>query len=218
MKIDPQLLRLYAVTDRGHLNGRSLPDVVDEILAGGVTIVQLREKDMLLEDFIREALAVKKVTDRWGVPLIINDNIQVCQAVSAAGVHVGQSDMEAGQVRRLLGPEKIIGVTAKTVEQALAAQAAGADYLGCGAVFGSATKLDTKKMELDTLDDICRHVSIPVVAIGGISFENISQLSGRLMDGVAAVSALFSAGNPKKAAQDLREKIDSMYSSARSAK
>ena len=102
------------------------------------------------------------MTDRWGVPLIINDNIQVCQAVGAAGVHVGQSDMEAGQVRRLLGPEKIIGVTAKTVEQALAAQAAGADYLGCGAVFGSATKLDTKKMELDTLDDICRHVSIPV--------------------------------------------------------
>ena len=215
MKISPQLLRLYAVTDRGHLEGRSLSDVVDEILAGGVTLVQLREKHMPLDDFIREASAVKKVTDRWGVPLIINDNIEVCQAVDAAGVHVGQADMEAGQVRRILGPEKIIGVTAKTVEQARAAQAAGADYLGCGAVFGSATKLDTKKMELDTLDDICRHVSIPVVAIGGIGPENISQLLGHLMDGVAVVSALFFAKDPKKAAKDLREKTDAIVAAAK---
>ncbi len=207
MKIKPELLTLYGVTDRGHLEGKRLCQVVEEVLKGGATLIQLREKDMDQEAFLKEALEVKKVTDAYQVPLIINDNIQVCLACDAAGVHVGQSDMAAGQVRRLLGEDKIIGVTAKTVDQALAAQAAGADYLGCGAVFGSSTKLDTKKMSLETLDEICRSVSIPVVAIGGISLENIGQLTGHLMDGAAVVSALFSAEDPCAVARKLKAQI-----------
>lgn len=207
MKIKPELLTLYGVTDRSHLGGRSLLAVVEEILKGGATLIQLREKDMDSEAFLREAVQIKKVTDAYHVPLIINDNIQVCLASGAAGVHVGQSDMAAGQVRRLLGEDKIIGVTAKTVEQAKAAEQAGADYLGCGAVFGSATKLDTKKMSLETLDEICRSVSIPVTAIGGISMDNIRQLQGHLMDGAAVVSALFSAQDPCGAAVALKKEM-----------
>lgn len=210
MKIKPELLTLYGVTDRSWLKGEPLSKVVEQVLLGGVTLLQLREKELPLKDFIQEAKEIKRVTDFYGVPLIINDNIEVCLACEAAGVHVGQSDMEAGQVRRLLGGERIIGVTAKTVEQAMKAQACGADYLGSGAVFGSATKLDARKMSLEMLDDICESVSIPVVAIGGIDEDNVDQLSGHKMDGIAVVSALFGAASPQAAARRLREKMEAM--------
>ena len=205
MKIKPELLTLYAVTDRTWLNGRKLADVVEDVLKGGATLVQLREKELSTEAFIEEAKEIKRVTDKYGVPLIINDNIQVCLASGAAGVHVGQSDMEAGRVRELLGEDKIIGVTAKTVEQARRALECGADYLGSGAVFGSTTKLDTKKMTLETLDEICDSVDIPVVAIGGIDETNIEQLAGHKMNGAAVVSALFAKEDPYGAAVNLKE-------------
>ena len=204
MKIKPELLTLYAVTDRAWLNGRRLADVVEDVLRGGATLVQLREKELSTEAFIEEAKEIKKVTDKYGVPLIINDNIQVCLESGAAGVHVGQSDMEAGSVRELLGGDKIIGVTAKTVEQARRAWQCGADYLGSGAVFGSTTKLDTKKMSLETLDEICDSVDLPVVAIGGIDETNIELLAGHKMNGAAVVSALFAKENPYKAAVHLK--------------
>lgn len=214
MKIKPELLTLYAVTDRSWLNGRQLADVVEQVLKGGATLVQLREKNLDTDAFIEEARDIKKITDKYGVPLIINDNIEVCLASGAAGVHVGQSDMEAGHVRELLGEERIIGVTAKTVEQAMRAAACGADYLGSGAVFGSTTKLDTKKMSLGTLDDICSSVDIPVVAIGGIDETNIGQLAGHRMAGAAVVSALFAQADPCAAAMRLRafvEKVRDTY-------
>ena len=204
MRIRPELLTLYAVTDRSWLDGRQLADVVAEVLAGGATLVQLREKDMDTESFIEEARDIKKITDKYGVPLIINDNIEVCLASGAAGVHVGQSDMEAGHVRELLGADRIIGVTAKTVAQAMRATACGADYIGSGAVFGSTTKLDTKRMSLETLDDICNSVEIPVVAIGGIDETNIEQLAGHRMAGAAVVSGLFAQADPYAAAMRLR--------------
>lgn len=208
MKIKPELLTLYGVTDRGHLNGEPLYKVVEQVLKGGVTLLQLREKDMPLADFISEAKEIKKVTDFYNVPLIINDNIEVCLACDSAGVHVGQSDMEAGRVRRLLGEDKIIGVTAKTVEQAALAEKNGADYLGSGAVFGSATKLDAKKMSLETLDSICDSVAIPVVAIGGINEDNLSLLSGHKMKGAAVVSALFGSSEPMEAARRMKKAME----------
>ena len=204
MQIKPQLLTLYAVTDRGCLDGITLEEAVKEALKGGATLVQLREKDMPLQDFIEEAKAIKRVTDAYGVPLIINDNIEVCLACDAAGVHVGQSDMPAQEVRRLLGADKIIGVTAKTREQALCAQKQGADYLGSGAIFGSATKLDTKKMSMETLDAICDSVSIPVAAIGGICEENVWQLKGHHMSGAAVVSGLFKTADIAASARALK--------------
>lgn len=204
MKIKPELLTLYAVTDRGCLKYGTLERTVEAVLKGGVTLLQLREKEMPFDEFVREAKNIKKITDYYGIPLIINDNIEVCLECDAAGVHVGQSDMEAGKARALLGNDKIIGVTAKTVQQAVQAEKNGADYLGSGAVFGSLTKLDTKKMSLETLDSICDSVSIPVVAIGGINESNIMLLKGHKMKGAAVVSALFGAPDPMEAAQCLK--------------
>lgn len=204
MKIKPELLALYGVTDRGNLKNGSLEETVEQVLKGGVTMLQLREKNMPLQEFIREAKAIKKITDFYGVPLIINDRIDVCMECDADGVHIGQSDMQAAQARILLGENKIIGVTAKTPQQALLAQENGADYLGSGAVFGSLTKLDTKKMTLETLDAICESVSIPVAAIGGINASNVMLLKGHKMKGAAVVSALFGAEDPFEAARQLK--------------
>jgi len=191
MKFNEKYLKLYAVTDRQQGSHKPLEVQVEEALLGGVTMVQLREKHMDEDAFIEEAVRIKKITDRFGVPLIINDNITVCLKSGASGVHVGQSDMEAGHVREILGKDRIIGVTAKTPEQAQAAKSAGADYIGCGAVFGSATKLDTNKISLAQLDAVCDATDLPVVAIGGINCHNVSELEGHKMKGIAVVSALF---------------------------
>ena len=195
MKLTEEMLRLYAVTDRSWLRGQTLYEQVEQALIGGATLVQLREKELDEEAFLHEAIELAKLCHRYGVPLLINDHVEIARRSGADGVHVGQADMEAAAARSLLGSDMIIGVTAKTVEQALRAQDAGADYLGSGAVFGSATKLNAMPMTKELLRSICRSVSIPVVAIGGINRDNILQLEGTDISGVAVVSGIFAASD-----------------------
>lgn len=197
-------LLLYAVTDRSWLNGESLYDQVEKALKGGVTFVQLREKDLDEEAFLEEAKEIKKLCAQYRVPFVINDNVGIAAQIGADGVHVGQSDMEAGDVRRKLGPDKIIGVSAQTVEQAVLAEQNGADYLGVGAVFPTGSKADAEDVSLDTLRAICRAVSIPVVAIGGIGAHNVEQLRGSGICGVAVISAIFAAKDIRAAAAELK--------------
>lgn len=210
MKFDRNDLRLYVVTDRTWLHGRSFLEQIETVLQSGATLLQLREKDLPENEFLEEAKAVKRLTDRYGVPLIINDNVQVALACNAAGVHVGQQDMEAQDVRALLGENKIIGVTAKTVEQAQKAEQAGADYLGSGAVFGTTTKPDALPMTMERLRDITQSVSIPVVAIGGIEEHNLMMLKGSGVAGAAVVSAVFAAEDVGAATRTLRALADEM--------
>ena len=177
-------------------------------MQAGVTLVQLREKELDDDAFLEEARQIKALTDSYGVPLIINDNVKVALACDAAGVHIGQEDMDAACVRRLLGPDKILGVTAKTVEQARRAEKAGADYLGSGAVFGSSTKREALPMTMERLKEITASVSIPVVAIGGIHKGNICQLKGTGIAGAAVVSGIFGAEDIKKATAELRSAVE----------
>ena len=200
-------LLLYAVTDRHWLNGRTLHEVVKESLDGGVTFVQLREKHLDVAHFMDEAKDLQVLCREYNVPFIINDNVDIALAMDADGVHVGQSDMEAGDVRAKLGPDKIIGVSAQTVEQAILAEEHGADYLGVGAVFPTNSKDDAKEVTYETLKEICEAVSIPVVAIGGITHDNIKELTGSKIDGIAVISAIYGANNIKNAASGLKEEI-----------
>lgn len=212
MKADKNAMLLYAVTDRAWLGESDLAAQVEDALRAGVTFVQLREKHLDYDAFLAQARRIKQVTDRYGVPFVINDNIEVALASGADGVHVGQRDMQASDVRALLGPDKILGVSACTVEQALAAQRAGADYLGVGAVFPTSTKEDAAEVPFGTLRAICDAVSIPVVAIGGISEQNLLQLKGSGIDGVAVVSAIFAQPDIYAASERLlrlaREMVD----------
>lgn len=203
-------LLLYAVTDRRWLNGRSLKEVVCASLDGGVTCLQLREKQLDDAAFLQEAVELQAVCRARGVPFIVNDNVDIALKMNADGVHVGQSDMEAGNVRAKLGPDKIIGVSAQTVEQAVLAEKRGADYLGVGAVFPTGSKADADDVSYDTLKAICRAVSIPVVAIGGISMDNISRLSGSGICGVAVISAIYAARDIRAAAQTLRRAAEKL--------
>ncbi len=198
---------LYAVTDRAWLKGRTLASQVEEALKGGATFVQLREKFMNEAEFTAEAMELKGLCARYKVPFVINDNVNIALRVGADGVHVGQSDMKAGDVRAKLGPDKIIGVSCKTVEQALEAQAMGADYLGVGAVFATGTKSDATTITKDALKAICEAVDIPVVAIGGITMDNVGQLAGTGLDGAAVVSAIFAQPDAQQAARLLKEKL-----------
>ncbi len=204
MNFDEKNLLLYGVTDRHWLNGRTLSEVVRESLAGGVTMLQLREKHLDDATFLAEARALQRLCREFRVPFLINDRVDICLAIGADGVHVGQSDMEAGDVRAKLGPDKIIGVTAKTVEQARLAEQRGANYLGVGAVFPTGTKSDTSVIRHETLQEICAAVSIPVVAIGGITQENAGLLSGRGVHGIAVVSAIYGQQNIRLAAEELK--------------
>lgn len=192
LKVDKKSMLLYVVTDRTWLGENMLKTQVENTIKAGATFIQLREKDMSLDDFIREARDIKTITDRYQIPFVINDNIEVAMAVNADGVHVGQRDMEASAVRLLIGEEKILGVSAQTVEQAIKAEEMGADYIGVGAMFSTSTKLDANSVTYETLQEICKKVSIPVVAIGGIHEDNILQLRGSGVDGVAVISAIFS--------------------------
>ncbi|MDD2958555.1 MAG: thiamine phosphate synthase [Lachnospiraceae bacterium] len=198
---------LYAVTDRTWLGKQTLAEQVEAALQGGVTMVQMREKNLEENRAEQEALELKMLCRKYGVPFIINNNVEMAKRIDADGVHVGQSDMEASQARIILGPDKIIGVTARTVEQARAAQEAGADYLGSGAVFGSFTKLDSHKLELEELDRICGSVTIPVVAIGGIQAGNIAELKGRKIAGAAVVSGIFAQNDIKKGTEELKKRV-----------
>lgn len=205
MKCGKEDLLLYAVTDRHWLNGRTLYDVVKESLDGGVTFVQLREKTLDEGSFLEEAKEIQKLCGEYKVPFVINDNVSIAAAIDADGVHVGQSDMEAGDVRAKLGPDKIIGVSAGTVEEAILAEQRGADYLGVGAVFPTGSKDDAIDVPHDVLKAICEAVSIPVIAIGGITQENVSELSGSGICGIAVISAIYAKDDIKKAAEDLKK-------------
>ena len=200
-------LRLYAVTDRGCVGARNTFDCVRDALDGGVTIVQLREKKLSFEEFLDEAKEISKLTAARKVPLIINDNVEIAK-LCGAGVHVGQSDTSVREARKKLGGGAIIGASARCVEQALEAQAQGADYLGVGAVFGTNTKNDAKTISVDILKEICASVDIPVVAIGGVSENNIHLLKDSGISGVAVVSALFAKDDIKSAARELRQKLE----------
>lgn len=203
-------LLLYAVTDRSWLEGETLYDQVKKALEGGVTFVQLREKELDEEHFLEEAKEIKELCREYHVPFVINDNVDIAIAADADGVHVGQSDMDAQDVRKRLGPDKIIGVTAKTVEQALLAEKRGADYLGVGAVFHTSSKADAKDISHETLKAICEAVSIPVIAIGGISRDNVSLLAGNGICGIAAISAIFAQADITEAAAVLKERTARM--------
>jgi len=207
MKLTKDMMRLYAVTDRSWLRGQTLFEQVEQALIGGTTLVQLREKELDEEAFLREAVDMTKLCHRYGVPLLINDNVEIARRSGADGVHVGQNDMEAASVRSILGSEMIVGVTAKTVEQAIRAQEAGANYLGSGAVFGSSTKLNAKPMTKELLKSICHAVSIPVVAIGGINRDNILELAGTDLSGVAVVSGIFAAADIEAECRHLRSVV-----------
>ena len=204
MKCDKKDLLLYAVTDRHWLNGESLYAQVEKVLKGGATFVQLREKNLDEDSFLKEAIEIQKLCRKYQVPFVINDNVDIALQMDADGVHVGQSDMEALDVRNKLGPNKIIGVSAQTVEQALKAQAHGADYLGVGAVFPTGSKLDADDVSFETLKAICQAVNIPVIAIGGISKENVHQLKNSGICGIAVISALFAQKDIETATKDLK--------------
>jgi len=204
MKFDKKDLLLYAVTDRSWLGGDTLAHAVEKALKGGATFIQLREKELAYDKFLEEAKEIKALCKKYGVPFLVNDNVDIALAVDADGVHVGQSDMEAGDVRRLIGPEKILGVSVQTVEQALLAEQRGADYLGVGAVFPIGSKADAVEVSHETLKEICRAVRIPVVAIGGISKDNVLTLSGTGICGIAVISAIFAQPDIEKAAAELK--------------
>ena len=204
MKISPDKLRLYAVTDRTWLGKESLEEAVEAALRGGVTILQLREKQAPHEELVKTAMRLIPLCRRYGVPLIINDDVEAALEADADGVHVGQEDMAVAEARRILGPEKIIGASAHNREEALEAQRQGADYLGSGAVFGSSTKKDATTLSREELTAVCRAVSIPVAAIGGITEENCLELAGTGVSGIAVVSALFAAADKEEAAARLR--------------
>lgn len=209
MKFDAKMLTLYAVTDRSWLHGRTLAEVVEEVILGGATMVQLREKDKTPDEILASAREIAPVCKKYGVPFIMNDSIELARAAGADGVHLGQSDVPGDNVRELAG-DLILGLSANTVESAKRAQALGADYLGVGAVFGTTTKHDARHLSPEALRKITSAVDVPVVAIGGISADNILQLTGCGMQGAAVVSALFAQHDPRQAARDLRDKAERM--------
>lgn len=204
MNFTAQNLLLYAVTDRAWVGRQTLLEQIESALKGGATLVQLREKDLPRLDYIRQAAQATALCHRYGVPLIVNDSLEVALKSGADGVHVGIEDQPVAEIRRQAGKGFLIGATAKTVEQARAAQAAGADYLGVGAVFPSPTKKNAIRITTEQLGEICGSVSIPCVAIGGISRENLPALAGGGMDGFALVSAIFSQPDIEAACRELR--------------
>ena len=210
MRLKREMLRLYAVTDRAWVGRQTLCEQVEDALRGGATCVQLREKQLSKEQFLEEAKALLALCRRYGAPLIINDRLDVALESGADGVHVGIEDAPVAEIRKKAGPDFIIGATAKTVDQARAAEAAGADYLGVGAVFPSPTKQNAIRITAEQFREICASVSIPAVAIGGITLENASSLRGCGADGIAVVSALFGAPDIARAAAALRTQAESI--------
>lgn len=208
MRFDKKDLLLYAVTDRSWLGGRTLYQDVEAAIKGGATFIQLREKNLDEAHFLEEAKEIKELCKKYQVPFVINDNVDIALAMDADGVHVGQSDMEAGAVREKLGPDKIIGVSAQTVEQALLAEQKGADYLGVGAVFPTGSKADAVEVSHETVRAITEAVDIPVIAIGGITKDNVSELSGTGICGIAVISAIFAQTDIEGAARVLKERTE----------
>lgn len=210
MKFSREELRramlLYGITDRAWLKpGESLSDVCREILEHGATFLQLREKTLEQEAFLKEARELKELCAQFHVPFVVNDSVEIAVQSGADGVHVGQSDIKGRDIRDMIGPERILGISAGTVEEAKKAEQAGADYIGVGAVFGTSTKKDARNLSVERLREIASSVSIPVVAIGGIHCGNVKELSGSGIDGIAVISALFGAKQPGEAAAELAE-------------
>lgn len=203
MKLNKSLL-LYAITDRHWLNGKTLYSQVELALKGGATMIQIREKDLDENAFLKEAEQIQSLCAKYCVPFIVNDNVELAVKIGADGVHVGQSDMAAKDVRALIGKDKILGVSAQTVEQALEAQKCGADYLGTGAVFPTGSKDDAQVLGVQTLKEICSAVNIPVVAIGGISKDNILELKQSGIAGVSVISAIFAQSDIVAATAELK--------------
>lgn len=198
-----KILKLYAVTDRTHLNGKTLVEAIELAIQGGVTCVQLREKNISYNEYISKAVEIREICHKYNVPLIINDNYRVALASGADGVHVGIEDTAVSEIRKNVGDNFIIGATAKTIEQAQKAQKDGADYLGVGAVFPSPTKTNAIRITPEKLTEICKSISIPVVAIGGINLENVHLIKNCGQSGIAVVSALFSQDDIKESAERL---------------
>lgn len=213
MKCDKKTMLLYAVTDRAWVGTQSLYEQVESALKGGVTCVQLREKDLNEEDFLAEAIEIRALCRQYHVPFFINDNVEIAVKCKADGIHVGQDDMAASSVRQKVGDDMMIGVSVHSVSEALEAVKNGADCLGVGAVFPSSTKTDASLVSKDVLCDICDAVDIPVVAIGGISKSNLSELSGTGVDGVALVSAIFAAKDIESECRLLRSLSEKMVTS-----
>ena len=195
-----QGMLLYAVTDQSWLKeGQTLLSVCEDVLANGATFLQIREKDLDENSFEAEAAKLKALCQRYQVPYVVNDSVEIALACEADGVHVGQSDIQGRDIRSMIGPDKILGISAGTVEEAIAAEKAGADYIGVGAVFGTSTKKNARNLTVEKLREISSSVSIPVVAIGGINAKNLMELRGSGVDGVAVVSAIFAAEDPGEA-------------------
>ena len=207
MKFNEKMLLLYAVTDQAWVGNQTLLEQIEDALKGGATIVQLREKKMDENSFVEEAIQVRDLCHKYHVPLIINDNVEVALKSGADGVHVGIEDAPVAEIRKRVSADFIIGATCKTVEQAKIAEAAGADYMGVGAVFPSPTKTNAVRITNEQLREIVSSVSIPAVAIGGISYENVCEIKGSSVSGVAVVSAIFGAGDIEKATALLKERV-----------
>lgn len=204
MKSDKSSLLLYLVTDRAWVGEKTLYEQLEEAISGGVSMVQLREKELDDEAFLAEAQETQLLCRKHGIPLIINDRVELAAKINADGAHIGQGDMPAEEARKILGKGKILGVSVQNTSQAAAAEKSGADYLGVGAVFPTSSKADAEAVSLETLKEICGSVSIPVVAIGGISKNNVCRLAGSGICGIAAISAVLGAADIKAAAAELR--------------
>lgn len=207
MKVSRENMLLYAVTDRSWLNGKTLSEEVEKAIIGGATFIQLREKNLNFGDFLNEAIEIRKICNKYKIPFVIDDNVEIAIKSGADGVHLGQNDMSIPQARRILGNNKIIGATARTAEQAIKAEQEGADYIGSGAVFATSTKSDTVPLSYKNLCKICSSVSIPVVAIGGINIENVKSLKDSGISGVAVVSGIFKSDDVRKSAFNLKKTV-----------
>lgn len=203
MKLNKESMLVYAITDRHWTGTQILEQQVDDVLKNGATFLQIREKNMPHDELVKEAICIKEIAAKYNVPVVIDDDIYAVIEAGVDGVHIGQNDMDYVEARKLLGDDKIIGMTAPSVTLAKKAEELGADYIGAGAVFSTNTKKDTKPLELSTLKEICNSVSIPVVAIGGIDHSNVRKLKGTDIDGVAVISALFGASDPGEATREL---------------
>ncbi len=208
MKFNKDMLKLYAITDRQWLKEKTLPQAVEEAIKGGATFIQLREKDTPYDQFKAIAIEVKKITDKYNIPFVINDNVELCKEIDADGVHVGADDMSVKKAREILGENKIVGGTARTLERAIKAYNEGADYLGIGAVFNTTTKSGTTRMTKELAQEINKTVNIPTVAIGGINKENASKLKDYGVSGIAVVSAVFAQDNITEACKELINTLD----------
>ncbi len=203
-------LTLYAVTDRHWTGEKNLIQQTKEAIKGGATFVQIREKNLGEQKFKEEAIQLKKLCGKHKIPFVVNDNVQLAKKIDADGVHIGQDDMEILEARKILGEQKIIGVSAQTVEEAMLAEKQGADYLGVGAVFQTGSKDDAVNVSLKTLNEICKAVKIPVVAIGGITKDNVHELKGSGICGISVISAIFAQKDIKKATEDLKKLVEDL--------